>query len=271
MNEVRSYWPALKLARAGHHLKVLKQEIEGCLEADSKGVVTDFESEPGYMILKAYLRREPSPMCSLQIGEILYHLRSVLDYLVCYLTEKNGQVVDNKVEFPIFLRREDFCDDRDDLKAPILRRIGGLTPEDQAFIGWEQPFQRKYGSPEDDPLAMLYTLSNFDRHQFLHLVTVIAKYTFSDFFPPSASSLLEQVSTTYGPFKNDTEVARFRIRNYVGPESRVQVNSYVTFEIVFGQAGPCVGRPVLETLSAIGERVARLIAPFFDAPDSSHD
>jgi hypothetical protein len=270
-------WISIKLARVAKHLDSINEEISRLVKSEDCGIIPDFKSEPGYLVVKAYMRSAPSPLVSIYIGEALYHLRSALDHLVCYLTENNHEVVHNKVEFPIFFKREDFRDEGGALKAAILSRIGGLTPEHQALIEGEQPFQGKYGSPEDDPLWWLYGLSNFDRHQFLHLVgaTILSGH---NVFTPEwfADRYFTQISSRYGAFEGETEVARFRVAPAaydVTPIVAVQVNSNLAFGIAFDEKGPGAGRPVIGTLKEIGQRVTLLVARFFPriAPDSTHD
>ena len=74
------------------------------------------------------------------------------------------------------------------------------------------------------------------------------------------------ISTNYGAFEGEAEVARYRISdeaNDVVPQVLVQVHSHVSFRIAFEKDGPGDGRPVVTTLKVIGERVARLAAAFF--------
>src|SRR5438445_665176 len=78
--------------------------------SDACGIVPDFKSEPGFLVVKAFMRETVSPMCSVYIGEALYQLRSTLDHLVCHLTESNGQAVTTKTGFPIFLQDVEFRD-----------------------------------------------------------------------------------------------------------------------------------------------------------------
>src|SRR3989304_9369397 len=92
-----------KLDRIGHHLKAFNEETERFLNSDVNGVTNDFDSEPGYLIVKAFSRSGPPKHYSVLMGEILYHLRSALDYLACQLTNDSGGVVGKLVGFPIFL------------------------------------------------------------------------------------------------------------------------------------------------------------------------
>jgi len=250
-----------KLTRATKHLKTLRRTIQRFLKGNTNGVVNDFTSDPGYLIVKAFSRRAPPPSCSGLIGEILYHQRAALDYTACDLARYYKQVVDDHVEFPIFRSRDDFRNPvNGKLTRAVEKRIGLLRTDHQAVIEDEQPFQGRHGKPEDDPLWFLYRLSNFDRHQFIHLTTIITNASFHNFTPSEAAARFEQVSVTYGAFESQAEVARFRI--LPGPELDVHVQSDVRFDVAFDDKGPGTGRPVLHTLGGIGVRIAEIIQRF---------
>ena len=255
------YAIALKLRRSIVHLKHLERTIKRFLNGNANEVVNDFQSEPGYLIVKVISYRPPPRSCSLLIGDVLYHQRAALDYTACELARYNEQVVDDHVEYPIFLDRDDFRNPVSGQLTPaIVSRIGLLAQQHQTIIEEQQPFQQQYGEPEDDPLAILYRLSNYDRHQFLHLTSVITNASFHDFTPTEAAARFEQVSVSYGAFKSEAEVAKFRIRD--GPELDVHVQSNVRFDVAFDEKGPGAGRPVLKTLGSIGMRVGEAIRDF---------
>lgn len=261
-------WLAIKLARGVKHLDNINEEVKALVASDACGINPDFSSEPGFLVIKAYMHETPSPLCSVYVGEALYQLRSALDHLVCHLTESNGQVVTNRTGFPIFLQQAEFRDATGNLTPPVRRLIDGLPPKQRAAIEDEQPFQGKFGAPEDDPLWWLYKLSNFDRHRFIHIVGSATLMAHDDFAPKwFADRYFTLISQNFGAFEGDMEVARYRIdpaANDVGPpQVEVQVHSHVSFGIAFDRPGPGEGRPVVTTLKAIGERVARLAAAFF--------
>jgi hypothetical protein len=255
------YAIAYKLKRAGKHLKELHRTVERFLHGKANGIVNDYTSEPGYLIVKAFARREPPPSCSGLIGETLYHQRAALDYMACDLARYNDTIVDDNVEFPIFKDRDKFRNPvSGNLMPAVVKRIGLLRADHQAVIEDEQPFQGRHGEPEDDPLWLLYRLSNFDRHQFIHLTSIITTASFQSFTPPEAAARFEQISVSYGAFETEAEVARFRILDE--PELDVHVQSNVRFAVAFSHEGPGAGRPVLQALGGIGVRVAEIMQRF---------
>lgn len=256
-----------KIARSVQHAKTLASQVKAFFESDDHGVIADFNSDPGYLVIRAFSRAEhPGEWC-LIIGETLYQFRSALDHLACQLTEDNRQPVHSRVDFPIFLKREGFRKG-DALTESVRQSIGGMSLANQAKIEGEQPFQGKYGVSEDDPLWTLYCLSNYDRHRNLHVVNTTIRDMGREIEPRAfADRYFTQVSSNYGkPFEGETEVARYRIdpaANDVVPPIQVNVKAHVMFNIAFDEKGPGAGRPVISTLGAIGDRVARLLGQFY--------
>ncbi len=243
----------LKLERASEHLKVLHQEVSAFLDGEAHGIITDFHSEPGCMLLKARVSQSPPPHFAVLIGETLYHLRACLDYLACELTKLNHCPVTTKVEFPIFDKREAFRKGR-------AIRIGGMTPRYQAVIQREQPFRRSEGSPHDDSLWLLHALAKADRHQFLHLTVSAVDVAIVQFRPKAAVARFVLLDRHFGPLTGDTTVARFGVLR--GPRLDVEVDAQLRFDVVFSRDGPAAGRPVLRTLSDMVIRVAELLRQF---------
>ena len=67
-------WLAIKLARGVKHLDNISQEVNTLVASDACGIIPDFNSEPGFLVVKAYMRETPSPLCSVYVGEALYQL-----------------------------------------------------------------------------------------------------------------------------------------------------------------------------------------------------
>ena len=165
-----------KLDRCLSTTREIKEATVSFLSGDANGVINDFKSDPGYLIVKAFSKSDTPPLISVLIGEALYHLRSVLDHLACDLTELNKKPVDSHTEFPIFDKGDAFRNPMTgQLTRAITQRIGGVHPAKQAIIEGEQPFERFKANPHDDPLWTLYELSNFDRHQALHATSAFER------------------------------------------------------------------------------------------------
>jgi hypothetical protein len=253
-----------KMRRARLHFRAIERSIRRFNASDANSVVNDFHTEPGYLVVRALSRRQPSQYLSQLIGDWLYNIRATLDYAACELARLNEQPIDDQVEFPIFLERDDFWNPHNGrLSRGASRRIGKLHPIHQAIVESQQPFHGRHGTPEDDPLWLLYRLSNFDRHQFVHLTSVVTNASAQEFTPPEVRARFELVSVSHGTFSRQAEVARWRI--LPGPDVDVHVESSVRFDIGFDDGGPGAGRPVLTTLGDIGMRVMHIIDGFANA------
>ena len=254
-----------RLNRGSRHLNTLYRRIRRFLDSKAYRVVNDMTSDPGYLVVKGRVRRGPPPTCSALIGEYLYHERAALNYMACELVRRNNGIVDSKVEWPIFMRRDKFRNPATGkFTAAIESRIGKIASKYYAIIEDEQPFQGRYGQPEDDPLAIIYELSNYDRHQFIHLTTIVTNASTHNFTPREAAARFQQVSVKYGTFENDTEIARFRILD--GPELQVHVGTNVRFDVAFGDGGPRAGEGVVTTLGEIGGRVGKVMQRIIAVP-----
>ena len=249
-----------KIRRGKSHAQLASHRARRFLESKANGVVQDFDSEPEYLIVKAYSRRAAPPSLSILTGECLYQLRSALNHLICHLAEANGESIvdDVKIEFPI--RWQDTNRATNDGLKWWEERIGKLCSVKQAIILSEQPFERWKHEPKSDPLWLLYALSDFDRHKSVHATMVTTNLARFETEPAEAVASFVKVSEVFGPVNGDAEVARFRIA-HSAPVASVEVKSDVRLELVFDGGTAAAGLPIVSTLGAIGMRVAEV----FDA------
>jgi hypothetical protein len=254
------YAITVRLQRAARLSNLLRRIVSRYVKSDAIEVVNDFASAPGFLIVRVASYQGPPEICSVLAGEVLYHYRAALNYIACELTRYNGRSVSRSVEYPICLRPEDYRDPATGrLTKSVKDRIGRMRPSDQVAIEREQPFNR-YQPPEGDPLAILQNLSNYDRHQFIHLTAVSTNMSSNVFTPAHASSRFEQVSVNHGFVGDMREVARYQITP--GPELDVHVQSDVRCDVAFSLDAPGGGRQVVKTLGAIGVRLGELITCF---------
>ncbi|HLF77377.1 MAG TPA: hypothetical protein VJB57_07780 [Dehalococcoidia bacterium] len=247
-----------KLKRAMYHLNAVSRSVKRYLEGSAVRIENDFDLEPSQLIVRSRIRRQPPLSLGVSIGEFLYHQRAALDYMACELVRHNGQQVNRHVEFPIFMDADNFRNPvTKQLTPALVNRIGLMRADHQKVLEEEQPFQGKYGKTEDDPLAMLYGLSNYDRHQFLHVASALPNESIFKFTPEAAEKRFELANVNHGIFTNDGEIARFHILD--GDTVDAYVDSSVRFDLVFGQDGPEAGRQVLKTLAGISIRVAEVV------------
>jgi hypothetical protein len=242
-----------RIDRGMHHLHTLRRHSVRFLKQPDHGVVHDFDSEPGYLLVKAFAHRDPPPLFNLLIGEALYEFRAALNGLACKLVEANNKTPNAKTEFPVFAEETKFSPKRRDL-------IGKMSRAHQAIIEREQPFNAYPNEPTNDPLWWLYLLSNHDRHQALHVTTATSRGHVLVVKPPEVRPWIVLESQTLGPLKGEAEVARYRLVN--PREVDVEVDSGVELDIAFDAQSPIGARRIWLTFGDIGIRLGELLQKF---------
>ena len=119
----------------------------------------------------------PTPTQSVWLGEILHDARSSLDSLAYQLVVKHPDRVATMksklgekqfyrgVSFPIFQARDQFLGD---YKVKRLQSL--LDPDEFTAIQDSQPCERHKTDPAADPLAILATLNNIDKHRTILII-----------------------------------------------------------------------------------------------------
>lgn len=106
----------------------------------------------------------PSQEWSLELGEIVYSLRSALDNLIyaCAQTFADPPSQPRELQFPIIQESRNYS------KA-VNKIVSQLPNEISNLLERVQPYQRTRpdveGSPEHDPLVLLNWISNHDKHR----------------------------------------------------------------------------------------------------------
>ncbi|MFM9995576.1 MAG: hypothetical protein ACKVU4_07215 [Phycisphaerales bacterium] len=166
----------LKFYRAIHHLDDLRTQTAAWFNSDRCTIIREPDPDGAYqyrvrVVLKESLPAEPF---ALIIGDAFYSLRSCLDNFAFVLNGGTAaaQQMANKSEFPIFGNENRAGDPVDGAivhKQPIRAKICGMTQAAQAAIKSLQPYMRgnRY---RDDPLWILHSLCNIDKHRSVHLV-----------------------------------------------------------------------------------------------------
>ncbi len=175
---------------------------------------------------------------SLQLGEMLYQLRSALDSCVydAAVLEFNQcpPPNDEQWNFPICATPAKFNN--------LVRRMKKLPDNLRRLLESVQPYSGSIGRSEEIEwdlgltLGILNDWARIDRHRKLHLVgTAISNGNLS-FISPHGSGI-ESCDFQSGEFllEHNSEIARFKIRHYV-PGTKVLMNAQFTFEIVVDEA-----------------------------------
>jgi hypothetical protein len=252
-----------RLNRALEHVQALHEARDAFLEREGPSPEIEFESahdlgtEREFITVNAGPAPEPPTIFGIYIGEALYQFRACLNHLICELARRNGGQVDASMEFPIFSSAAGFGD-RQSHKSAAWRRIHKLSESDQALLEQEQPFKVYESCPCDDPLWHLHELSNFDRHKSIHVAVPWIRSNQSDIHPVA---VLQPIHVQTGKHVSDIPIARYQIVN-PGPAVDVEVRTTVEWDIAFALDSPVPVKLVIQTLSAIGVRVADLVEKF---------
>lgn len=151
-----------RVARAREVLEDLKRRADDICEAKRDGVL--IERKPGRVRLsdgrevdavigKAKFPIEPVPLIiSILVGEIVYHLRTALDYLIYELAQFDAKEVIKTTQFPM----EEFEKGFEGRRNSFLK---GVSDEHVAAIKHLQPFEGCQWT------RVLRELSNSDKHR----------------------------------------------------------------------------------------------------------
>ncbi len=186
-------------------------------------------------------RPKPVPaIFSLQLGEVLYHLRSALDaaiYQAAVLDSgKNPPPDEHQLEFPIFPKRRDYIkkaalkiaplakERRDIIESVQLHNAPKLPPEERVFNGHRN-------------LVILNDWARKDRHRRLHIVgSWVSRANPQILCPPDVKvSSLKLVHS--GFLEDDNVVATFRLTGrWRGVE--VKANANLATQVAINEAPP---------------------------------
>jgi hypothetical protein len=119
--------------------------------------------------MRVRVHAEPPLRLSAIVGDCLYTLRSSLDHLAWQLASLNGPPPSG-TEFPIFTDCGAYhrLSRGKPARGSGLYKTRGIAPAEQALIEQSQPYNRP-SDPEADPLWILHSLCNIDKHRVLHL------------------------------------------------------------------------------------------------------
>ena len=105
----------------------------------------------------------PSPRFAALAGEVVYHLRSALDYAVYAAVLADSGTPQQDTQFPV-------VSDERDWDAQATRRLRGMAPWRREIVRTLQPFNGEAWA------ALLRDLSNTDKHRHLTVVAAEAEH-----------------------------------------------------------------------------------------------
>jgi hypothetical protein len=257
----------LKLRRAEYHLKNVGEQVEGWREACYETASEEPNPEyPGYCSAWIDAPALDYRLLTLRFGDAIQCLRSALDHLAFELALAFTVRMTNDVErdsgFPILSdvdRRGALGQGPAKWRASGHVKVRALDPAAQTVIEQLQPYHRGHAF-ETDPLWVLATLNNIDKHRALHVLTrVMSGAT----FPLSrvAMKLLGGNVYVMGGIAAEgrTEVARWPAE-ITGP-GQVQVGFRPRLDVVFDPSTPLVGGETLASGWDLYDYVVRDVVP----------
>ncbi len=161
----------LKLERAKRHLAHLEKAINARVNKDIYRFELNPDPQSGKHILTAHDVPEVDPQWGLEIGEILFNLRSALNHLAWQLVILDAGTPGEQTQFPV--------------RATPFNKKGVLTPTQLTpeinspqileALDKVQPYYGHDFTPapnHQSPLWQLHKLNNIDKHRLLLVVLV---------------------------------------------------------------------------------------------------
>jgi hypothetical protein len=159
-----------KLAHAEEYLTALQSEMLAFFASNPYGISSKTELLDGAENFRVKIPDEETlrfMRFSLLAGDYVQTLRASLDHLAWALSRLKTSTPFPLTEFPIF-----FEEKPDAVKA----KIRDVPAEAQDVIEGLQPYHRKNADEIAlHPLAVLYTLTNIDKHRFIPIVRYMLK------------------------------------------------------------------------------------------------
>lgn len=237
----------LKLIQASHHLESLDKAAQEFGKKQGRpGFRCVVEGNPqGTKILVKVADPVEFPEIEwgIIIGDAVHCLRSALDQLVAGLwTDK----ITDRTRFPICRTEREWIVD-----APGM--YWSVPPAYVAVLDRAQPYHRGDRANED-PLAILNTLWNIDKHQAIPATALASSDIKVEASGGENFPGWERLKFRTHPgrtLKQDTVLAEAPYRDAdTGPNAKVYVNAHVSLRVAFGQinkASVISGKPVGQT------------------------
>jgi hypothetical protein len=169
-----SWW--LKLDRAEKHLDEIDREISTYRDTNPYRAIRDRKQKrhPNLWCYRLSIHPPPDDRVAVIFGDVIHNIRSALEHLAVGISDPKRK---GKTKFPI-LHVDIWAKEgrRYRIRKPDARRsfnsaVKGMTPEAIAIIKRLQPYQSGPRGAVIDPLAMVSSLENADKHRQLVSIT----------------------------------------------------------------------------------------------------
>lgn len=265
----------LRIARADEHLATLDDErciflddirgrVRSRLDTDIPQWLQDMIG-PDRAVCHIYVDADPPPArWGVIVSEVLHQLRAALDNLMCALVVHRGNIVTKSTAFPIAIESDEWKN------AESMWR--GIGADDLAVLKALQPVHRS-DVPEDDLLAILRRLSNYDKHEALGLVYATSRGILGG-LETGKRLKIEAVQdcivpgpftgspTVLIPYRGYADIATVHVQ-VTGPNPQVRMKGDPSFDVALTGAGRTLALKNLRQLSAETVRVVKRFTPAF--------
>ncbi len=156
-----------KIARADIAIGEVRAWLAGLNAQFAPGLVqSHFDEATEDFVVTVAGEVEVPLKASILVGEVVHHLRSVLDHLVVALVKDAGKPVTRNHAFPV-------CSQRTSWEGCLKKGyLSGVRPEEVKMIQKAQPYH--IDNHRDHYLSALQKLDNLDKHQVLVVIVAAA-------------------------------------------------------------------------------------------------
>lgn len=245
----------LKISRAEEHLASLTKKALP-IEYGNCTISREPQADTGRVALVLRLPKM-DPTISVIMGDCIHNLRCSLDHLISQLadhqTPDRADSICRNNQFPI-------CRDVADWSAQVARqRLNGLCPEAVALVESFQPYH-----DGNDPLKILATLNNIDKHRNLNIGVALAEHVWATVTVPEGFHL--DVYGAIGPFTDGDVLTTFdprepspEIANLQDLDIKGQGSIFIAF-----RDSPAEGKDIRLKLQNVTEFVRDKVASAFE-------
>ncbi len=156
-----------KLQRVDHAISELREYEKQFSEIGERLYVIEkrFDKSTSRLIFEAYGHLPVDPQVPVVAGEVIHHLRSILDHLICLLAIENSGAYSRQLQFPI-------CDTEGKFLADISNgRLRGLSEPAKALVRRYQPFHDEM--PHHHALWGLHKLDITEKHRAIYVTPAV--------------------------------------------------------------------------------------------------
>src|ERR1700674_58253 len=248
-----------KIKRAEEHIQNLNGEIVAFISANPKPYRISRELRNDgrqYAFVGFGKPLVVPPRFAVMAGEIVHHLRSSLDHLLCALVARNGGTPTRQHQFPIYTSRKKFDED---CARGLINGVSGSAEE---LIRSVQPYTAK--APDDTVLYVIQQYDNLDKHQLLIVVSTVMAIGDQIRINPKKEGIAITGMTPPFPRKiTEDGVVIFGIDlEAPATDSEFEAEADFVSQIAFEKCGRVELAPVIQTLTGLLQGTVHTISVF---------